>query len=380
MLDFRQHLHAFRAITIKSALLLLSACVPASAQAANPADQWMNEGATAMRQGNIAKAEQDFQRAVTASPHDADAYLGLGMAQLREGKLETAVQALTRASELKPTIPSAHMFRGIALFQINSVDAAVEQLKEEIKIQPNDTEALTWLGIIEIQAGRPEDACGPLDQAAKLNPSDQNVLFYQVRAHTLAAQRAFRSLYKINPDSWYVHRAQAEIDSEAHQPDKAIVEYKAAIKSRPGDPDLFEALADEEQKVGHPLDATNDYQTVLKLHPNDPIALFNLGKIQVETGDPAQGVAYLRQAADAHAAPAPTDFYLGLGLSKLGQNEEAAVWLERALTNSPSDFILQSDYYELVRVYQKLGRKDDSQRALDQLKRLKAQSAPGGQP
>jgi Flp pilus assembly protein TadD len=380
MPNSRQDLHSFRGLTIKAALILLAARLPISAQVADPADPWMNQGATAMRQGNIPEAEQDFQRAVTASPRDADAYLGLGMAQLREGKLDTAVQSLTRASALKPTIPSAHMFRGIALFQMNSIDAAVDQLKEEIKLQPKDIEALTWLGVIEIQAGRPEDACGPLDQAAKLNPADQNVLFYQVRAHTLAAQWAFRSLYNINPDSWYVHRAQAEIDSEAHQPDKAIEEYKAAIKARPGDADLYEALADEEQKVGHPLDATNDYQTVLTLHPNDPIALFNLGKIQVETGDPTQGVAYLRQAVEAHAAPAPTDFYLGLGLSKLGQNEEAATWLERALTNSPSEFIRQSAYYELVRVYQKLGRKDDSQRALEELKKLKAQSSPRVQP
>jgi tetratricopeptide (TPR) repeat protein len=271
------------------------------------------------------------------------------------------------------------MFRGIALFQMNSIDAAINQLKEEIEIQPKDTEALTWLGIIDIQAGKPEDACGPLDQAAALTPADQNVLFYQVRAHTLSAQHAFRALYVINPDSWYVHRAQAEIDSEAHEPDKAIEEYKAAIKVKPGDPDLYEALGDEEQKVGHPLEATNAYQTELSIHPNDPIALFNLGKIQVETGDPTQGVAYLRQAIEAHAAPGPADFYLGLGLSKLGQNQEAATWLERALTHSPSAFILQSDYYELVRVYQKLGRKDDSQHALDELKKLKAQPSPGGQ-
>lgn len=340
----------------------------------------MDQGAQAMQRGNAVDAEQDFQHAIASAPRSADAYLGLGMAQLREGKLEMAAQSLAKASELKSKIPSAHMFRGIALFEMNSLDAAIDQLKEEIEIQPKSSEALTWLGIIELQAARPEDASAAFDKAAALVPGDQNILAYQVRAHTLAAQKAFRTLYKIDPDSWYVHRAQAEIDSEAHQSDKAIEEYKAAIKAKPGDPDLYEALADEEQKVGNPLEATHAYQIELTLHPNDPIALFNLGKIQVETGDPTQGVAYLRQAAAAHAAPAPTDFYLGLGLSKLGENEEAATWLERALSNAPSEFILQSDYYELARVYQKLGRKADSQNALDELKKLKAQSSPGNQP
>jgi len=106
--------------------------------------------------------------------------------------------------------------------------------------------------------------------------------------------------------------------------------------------------------------------------------LFNLGKIQVETGDAQQGVALLERAIAAHASPAPTCFYLGLGLSKLGKNEEAVGWLERALKSNPSDFIEQRDYYELVRVYQRLNRKADSERALETLKKLKAQGAPAG--
>jgi tetratricopeptide (TPR) repeat protein len=377
MLNGRDRWHALSGSSLLLAALILTS---ASAQDPGQSARWMDQGAQAMQQGNAAGAEQDFQHAIASAPRAADAYLGLGMAQLREGKLDVAEQSLARASELKPQIPSAHMFRGIALFERNSLDAAIDQLKEEITIQPKSAEALTWLGIIELQAGEPQDASAALDKAEALAPVDQNILAYQVRAHTLAAQQAFRTLYKINPDSWYVHRAQAEIDSEAHQPDKAIEEYKAAIKAKPGDPDLYEALADEEQKVGNPLEATNAYRMELSLHPNDPIALFNLGKIQVETGDPTQGVAYLRQAVEARAAPAPTDFYLGLGLSKLGQNEEAATWLERVLSNSPSGFILQSDYYELVRVYQRLGRKADSDRALDELKKLKAQSSPGNPP
>jgi len=49
------------------------------------------------------------------------------------------------------------------------------------------------------------------------------------------------------------------------------------------------------------------------------------------------------------------------------------------LENSPSDLIKQRDYYELVRVYQKLNRKADSDRALEELRKLKAQAAPNGE-
>ena len=84
----------------------------------------------------------------------------------------------------------------------------------------------------------------------------------------------------------------------------------------------------------------------------------------------------LRQAVSAHSSLAPSAFYLGLGLAKLGRDEEAATWLEKALASQPSAFIKQSSYYELARVYQKLGRKDDSERALGELKKLKADSSP----
>ena len=355
--------------------LLGESAAQQSAQATN----WMDAGAAALRAGKTKEAEEDFRRELASNPQSADAYLGVGLAQLREGEPDAAQSSLAKASELKPAILSAHMFRGIALFQMNSLEEAVAQLNDELKLQPESAEALTWLGIAELQAGKPDLAATALDRANALRPGDQNVLFYQVRAHMLAAQRAFREMFKIDPDSAFVHRAQAEIFVDSEQPDKAIVEYEAALKRTPSDPELYEALGDQEQKVSHTAEAIKAYQSELAINPTSAIALFNLGKIQVETGDVEQGVALLQRAVQAHASPAPTDFYLGLGLSKLGKNDDAAKWLERVLENSPSDLIKQRDYYELVRVYQRLNRKADSDRALEELKKLKAQAAPNSE-
>jgi tetratricopeptide (TPR) repeat protein len=349
------------------------------AQQASPRTNWMDAGAVALRAGKPQEAEEDFRKQLAADPQSADAYLGIGLAQLREGSPDAAETSLAKASQLRPAILSAHMFRGIALFQMGKLDEAVVQLNEELKLQPDNPEALTWLGIVELQAGKPEQAAAPLDRASQLKPGDQNILLYQVRAHTLAAQQAFRELFKIDPDSAYVHRAQAEIFAESEQPDKAITEYEAALKRTPSDPELYEALGEQEQKVSHPAEATKAYEAELAINPNSAIALFNLGKIQVETGDAEQGVALLQKAVEAHASPAPTDFYLGLGFSKEGKYDDAAKWLESALKSSPSDMIRQRDYYELVRVYQRLNRKADSDRALEELKKLKAQAAPNGE-
>jgi Tfp pilus assembly protein PilF len=354
------------------ALLLL----PAALRAQGQPSHWLEAGGLALRQGHPQEAEADFRHELEATPNSADAYLGLGLAQLREGEADEARGSLSKAIDRNPSLPGAHLFRGIAEFQANVLDAALPDFEAEINVQPKNAEAYTWLGIANLQAGKPQEAATAFDQAGRLRPEDQSLLYYQVRAHTLAAQQSFRQLFKDDPDSAFVHRAQAEIYTEAQQPDKAVEEYKVALKRSPNDPELYEALGDALQKISHTTEATSAYESELKINPHSAIALFNLGKIQVQTGDPAQGVAYLRRAVDAHATPAPTDFYLGFGLAKLGKNDEAAHWLEQVLDHSPSDFIRQSDYYELGRVYQKLGRRADSQKMLDELKQMKSQPAP----
>jgi tetratricopeptide (TPR) repeat protein len=360
-----------------SALLFLLALplLPAQAQGNSEVMQLMQQGASAMHRGDARAAEGYFTQATVKAPQLADAFLGLGLAELRGGKADAASQSLTKAIRLNPKLDGAHMFLGIAKYQMNDAAAASAELREEIRLQPKNVEALTWLGIIELGAGHPDEAAAPLDQAAALTPNDPNILYLRGRAHSLIAQEAYQALYRIDPDSWRVHHALAESYSASGQPDKAIAELLKAIDKQPSNPDLYESLGDEYQKISRFDDAIKAYEQEVKLSPHNGIALYNLGKIQVERGDPQAGVSLLRQAVDAHASAAPADFYLGLGLSKLGKNQEAAEWIERSLKASPSDFIRQSGYYELARVYQKLNRREDSQRALDELKKLKASQA-----
>ena len=113
----------------------------------------------------------------------------------------------------------------------------------------------------------------------------------------------------------------------------------------------------------NPAKATSAYAQELKINPGSPVALYNLGKIDVEHGRPAEGITLLRQAVQVHAQPGPTAFYLGYGLAQTGENAEAARWLETALASDASSFIQESALFQLARVYQRLGRKQDAERA-----------------
>ncbi len=264
---------------------------------------------------------------------------------------------------------------GIAQYQSGDSTAAAASLGGELALQPDNVEALTWLGIVELGAGNPVAAAAPLDHAASLSPRDGNILYYQGHAHTLIAEQAYQALYRLDPDSANVHRALGESLAGSGQPEKAIAEYEAAIRKQPGNADLYEALAEEEQKISRFDAATASYEQELKLNPNSAIALYNVGKIDVEHGKAADGVPLLQQAAELHASPAPTQFYLGFGLAALGRNDQAAKALETSLAAHPSDFIAQSAWYQLGRVYTRLDRKADAQHAFAEVQRLKSAGA-----
>ena len=358
------------------ALMLIATLLPARAWQSSVSKS-MEEGAAAMRAGKSSEAVSAFARAVAADPQSPEAYMGLGMAELRAGDADAAAKALARCLAIDPSARGAQMFLGIARYQQNDFAAASAALHVEINADPRNVEALAWLGIVELAADRPEDAAGPLDQAAVLAPKDANILFLQGKTHALLSQKAYQALYKLDPDSWHVHRALAENFAASGESEKAIAEYEAAIRKEPGNADLYEELAEQDQKLSRVEAARTAYEQALRLHPRSAIALYNLGKIDVETGKPALGIPLLEQAVEAHAVAAPAHFYLGLGLAEVGRNDQAVDALNTALSSNPSAFIRESALYQLARVYQKLNRKQDAEQALSELKQLKEHA--GGQ-
>jgi tetratricopeptide (TPR) repeat protein len=336
----------------------------------------MQQGAAAIHAGKPAEAEQDFRMALAADPHSAEALLGLGMSLLRENKPQAAGGALEQAIAADPDIRGARMFLGILDYQQKDFDGARALLEAESTLQPNNAEVLTWIGMVDLAAGHPQQATVPLDRALALEPRDLTVLYYDGRAHTLSAQVAYQKLFELGPDSWQMHRAMGDIDSQSKQPEKALAEYQAALEKQPNDPDLYLEIGDEEQRLSRFEAAAKAYERVLRIHPGDAAALYNLGKIDVQTGDAKQGVALLQQAEEAHAAAALVTFYLGLGLSRLGRDAEAATWLEKSLASDPSPFLRRSAWFELARVYRRLNRLPDAESAAERVKQLDSAGAP----
>lgn len=317
-----------------------------------------------MRAGHSAEAERSFREAVAMAPRMADAHVDLALVLGREGKTDEAIAELRKALALNPKVQSAHMFLGIFLYQSGQSEEAIHNLEQEHALAPNNAETLMWLGMAELAAGHPEKAVGPLDEAVALDPDNLDLLEYRGRAHTQVAQASYARMATISPDSWHVHRVRAELFAADGKHAEAIGEYEAAVKQEPQNPDLWEGLGDQYRASDQMEKAQAAFGKEVELSPGNPIALYDLGSTDVERGEAGAGVPLLEKMIAGYSRSAVAEYYLGRGLAEQGNNTEAAEWLGKSAAADPQGEIGKRSFYELARLYRKLGRTDDAAKAL----------------
>lgn len=357
----------------------MAAAAAAAQNATAPSEQsveeFLNKGTEAIRAGRNEEADKWFQAAVRESPGNPAALMELGVAELRLGRPNQAVEMLRKAIAISPEVQGANLFLGIAYAQMHQVEDCVAALHRELQLDPTDAEADMWLGIVELQDGHPEKATEPLDRAAELSPNDLNILEYRGQAHSAVAFASYARMAVIDPNSWHVHRVQGRLYAQQGQHKEAIAEFLEAVKQMPNNSDLYEELGSEYLKSSALDLARQAFSKELELSPNNPIAMYNLAKIDIETNRPAEGIDLLRKVIAGYANEPATYFYLGLGEFDTGNTRDALTQLEKARDMHPEPELAPRIQYELSRVYRKLGRIDEANRAVREYTRLKAENA-----
>lgn len=121
------------------------------------------------RQGNLPLAENLYGQAVHSNPQHAGALNDLGLCLARQGKLEPSVQVLEQAIQLQPTK---------ALYRNNAATVLVEMHQEQralahLAAVHGPAEANYNLGQILVDRGRPNDAVVYFQAALQQDPAMQ---------------------------------------------------------------------------------------------------------------------------------------------------------------------------------------------------------------
>jgi tetratricopeptide (TPR) repeat protein len=364
------------------ALLLcwLLFAAPVSMWAQTPAAAAQFEHANeAMRAGNLDAAATGFAAVVKQTPTFAEAYFNLGLVDEERGHYDEAIASLQKALALKPHLHGANLFLGITEFRVNHLDKAHAAVAKETANFPQDANAWMWLGVVCLAQDRAEEAADALDKAARLKPDDEDILYHRGRAHLLVSKNSYARMFKVNPESWRVHRVLGQALAEADRHLDAITEYELAIKLAPNQPGLHEELGSEYRNANKMAEAEQAFQRELEIDPYNPLAKYKLGAIALEQGDAAKGKELIEAALREKPGLIHADYNLGRAEMMLGEDEPAVAHLQKAAAEDSDPEVVEQAWYQLGTIYRRLHRMDEARNAMATFQRLKDEGAEKSQ-
>ncbi len=140
--------------------------------AVNP-ESWIannNLGVHLSHQGEPARAEPYFRRAIVLAPSYPEGHANLSDSLVRLGRAGEAEVAAEKAVELDAAFGPGRRALGEALFAQGRLEDALTQLQAAVELQPQDASARSVLGATLFQLGRREEGMQGLAAAMDLDP------------------------------------------------------------------------------------------------------------------------------------------------------------------------------------------------------------------
>jgi tetratricopeptide (TPR) repeat protein len=172
----------------------------------NPWGRYML-GLSSWKAGDLARAEQAFDEALTLDPTHLKSILNSTRVLLARGKNAEAFERSNSALEIAPQSAEASRLHGRTLAQVGRNEEAIVAYQRAAALDERDTWAMNNLGLLYIQLGRYTEALPPLARATELNPRSpiyQNNLGQALErlGYYTEARKAYESA--VAADSGYV--------------------------------------------------------------------------------------------------------------------------------------------------------------------------------
>jgi tetratricopeptide (TPR) repeat protein len=265
-----------------------------------------------IRAGRFAEAEASLRTFLVQNPKSARGWYDLGYACYAQRKIGESIKALAQSLELNVSNADAHKILGRDLMIIGRFDAA--------KIE--------------------------FEQGARLNPKSAEMPYN------------LGKLYSIQ-DNWADARRQFEI---ALRLDAAYME-------------AYDGLGFALEALGEDAGAIASYKRAIEInesrHADFAWPYVNMSALSNRTGDRGAALNYARLAIQINANSDRALFQMARAQEYEGDLNGAADALNRAIAINPHS---SSYFYVLSTVYRKLGKAEESRRAMEEFSRLDRES------
>ena len=305
----------------------------------------------------LAQAEKHWRSVVQKEPNNAAAFATLGVVFSQEHKYDDAIRAYKRALSLDPKLPGLQLNLGLAHFKRGNFPAAIAPLSAALAADPQSTQARTLLGLSYYGAKDFADASTQLAVIANLDPG--NLELRRVLAQSClwakkydCALEQFRQIQTQDPNSAAAHMLSGEaLDGLARTPE-AIVEFEAAVKIAPREPEVNFGLGYLHWKLSQFDQAAKYFNDELAIDPNHPQALAYLADIAFKNNEPEKALPLLQKVVKQRSDIRIAYVDLGAILTQQKHYTEALAALKQAVKLDPS----QPDaHFRLGKLHQTMG-------------------------
>jgi tetratricopeptide (TPR) repeat protein len=135
-------------------------------------ERWNDYGIGLFLQGDLKAALAAFQTAAQADPGKADGYVNMGRVLVQEGDVERAKQVLERALSLDASLARTHYFYARALRTEGKYDEALEHFRFAEKQYPQDRVVINDVGRTLFLQHKYQEAVDELKKAIAVDPED----------------------------------------------------------------------------------------------------------------------------------------------------------------------------------------------------------------
>jgi tetratricopeptide (TPR) repeat protein len=366
-----------------AASLLLFCLVHAAGQAPAPAtaDDFMREGLTAQRQGNLRGAIENYRKALAVHPESVEARANLAATLAADGQFDAAIEENLRVLTALPGQTDIRMNLALAYYKKGDWRNASEQFKMVRAARPKDLTAAMLLGYSEIKLNQ---ASAAADLLAPLEPGNENNLDFEfVLAEALIASgreaeglpRMEKNAKATNAQDAWVIAGTARLHRREFR--EARADLDAALAINPSMPGLNSMAGQARDALGDTEDAKAAFEVALRQDPRDFAANLYLGAMRMKQRDIDGARPLLELAIQLHPDVPQAQYQMAVLNGMTGHYAEATAALEQLEKQDP-DWL--DPHIQLASLYYKLLRAEDGKREREIVQRLEAQQQKQGPP
>jgi tetratricopeptide (TPR) repeat protein len=360
-------------------ITLIAASYSMTALCSQQPDPWQ-AAQSLEHEGRVAEAEAAWTALSKAHPSNPEPLAHLGLLEARQEHYVRAVSLYRKALALNPTMPGLRLNLGLALFKNGEYKEAITIFNPLLKTQPLsspetnlETDRLTVLiGMSHYGLGEYAQAVPYLKEAA--GRDQQNLPLRLTLAHSCLLSKQYQCVLDIyhemialNADSAEAEMLVGEALDEMKDSSGAILEFRAAVKANPKEPNAHFGLGYLLWTLKQYQEAAQQFQAELDNDPEHIQSMLYLADAQIQMNQMQSAAPLLTKALKSNPASSMGHLDLGIVYSETGHNEDALRELRTAAKLAPEDV---TAHFRLGQLYRSMGKTDEAKAEFDKAKSI----------